>query len=340
MKTISTLLFGLLFYITALGQENAQASVNELYREEIASGYKDSVIKNINYVKKGINFCVIGDWGRHGQFYQKKVAYQLGNAVVGTNADFIISTGDNFYPVGVQSVQDPSWQKSFEDVYTHHSTYIDWYVVLGNHDYGTNPQAEVDYSKISARWKMPSRYYSVHKTIDDDSSNTVGFYFIDSSPLNKSYYGKISELISQNVLNADSAKQLNWLRSELKKSKDKWKIVVTHHPVYSAGKRYGKTKEMEDAVKEILNQYKVDLLIAGHEHHLEFDKPKNKDTFYQLISGAGSEKTMISPNAKVQYAKSEYGFATIGIDTNSLLIQFIDWQGNVIYTTEAPKLNK
>ncbi len=72
MKTISTLLFGLLFYTTALGQENAQASVNELYREEIASGYKDSVIKSINYVKKGINFCVIGDWGRHGQFYQKK----------------------------------------------------------------------------------------------------------------------------------------------------------------------------------------------------------------------------------------------------------------------------
>ncbi len=141
-------------------------------------------------------------------------------------------------------------------------------------------------------------------------------------------------------MEADSAKQLNWLRSELTKSKDKWKIVVAHHPVYSAGKRFGKTNEMEEAVKNILNQHNVDLFIAGHEHHLEFDQPKNNDTFYQLISGAGSEKTIINPNSKVQFAKSEYGFATIGISSNSLLIQFIDWHGNVIYSTEQPKRNK
>jgi len=70
MKTISSLLFGLLFCTVAFGQENAVATVNELYSEEIASGYKDSIIKNISYVKEGLNFCVIGDWGRHGQFYQ------------------------------------------------------------------------------------------------------------------------------------------------------------------------------------------------------------------------------------------------------------------------------
>jgi|LauGreDrversion4_1035100.scaffolds.fasta_scaffold05154_3 predicted phosphodiesterase len=336
MKKASIILVSLFFGFYV----QCQININEIYKEEIASGYTDSIIKNINYVKKGLNFCVIGDWGRHGQFYQKKVAYQLGNAVAGTDASFIISTGDNFYPAGVKSVQDPSWEKSFEDVYTHHSTYVDWYVVLGNHDYATNPQAEVDYSNISARWKMPSRYYSIHRNIENDSNNTVGIYFIDSSPLNKSYYGKKTEQISQNVMEADSAKQLNWLRSELTKSKDKWKIVVAHHPVYSAGKRFGKTNEMEEAVKNILNQHNVDLFIAGHEHHLEFDQPKNNDTFYQLISGAGSEKTIINPNSKVQFAKSEYGFATIGISSNSLLIQFIDWHGNVIYSTEQPKRNK
>jgi len=53
MKTISSLLFGLLFCTVAFGQENAVATVNELYSEEIASGYKDSVIKNISYVKGG-----------------------------------------------------------------------------------------------------------------------------------------------------------------------------------------------------------------------------------------------------------------------------------------------
>jgi len=323
---------------TSFSQDTIDTAFNYTLKEEIVSGSHESTIPKIQQVKNGLNFCVIGDWGRHGVYYQKKVADQLGNAVAGIDASFIISTGDNFYPEGVQSVQDPSWQKSFEDVYTHHSTYVDWYVVLGNHDYGTNPEAEVEYSKISARWKMPSRYYSIHRTIGNDPSNTVGFYFIDSSPLNTSYYENNSAQRSINILNADSAKQLAWLRTELSNSTDSWKVVVAHHPVYSAGKRYGDTKEMEVAIRGLLNQYKVDLYIAGHEHHLEFDQPKKNDSFYQLISGAGSEKTMINPAAKVQFAKSEYGFATVGIDKNSLLIQFIDWQGNIINSFKAAKL--
>jgi hypothetical protein len=339
MKKKIQLGFLALFICSILYSQDAKISTSiDLYNEEIASGYRDSIIKDLKYVKKGLNFCIIGDWGRHGQFYQKKVAYQLGNAVVGTDASFIVSTGDNFYPEGVQSVQDPSWETSFENVYNHHSTYIDWYVVLGNHDYGSNPQAEVDYTAISARWNMPSRYYSIHKTFGDDSSNTVGLFFLDSSPLNGSYYKK-NEKISENVQKADSTRQLNWLKSELLKSKDKWKIVIAHHPIYSAGKRYGKTIEMENAIRDILNKNKVDLYIAGHEHHLEFDKPKNNDSFYQMISGAGSEKTIISTKAKVQFAKSEYGFATVGISSNNLFIQFVDWEGNIIYSCDVPKLN-
>jgi len=82
MKKLSFILVSLFwgFYV------QCQININEKYKEEIASGYTDSIIKNLNYLKKGLNFCVLGDWGRHGQFYQKKIAYQLGNAVAGTDA--------------------------------------------------------------------------------------------------------------------------------------------------------------------------------------------------------------------------------------------------------------
>ena len=329
MKNIYQLLFGLTITFSSFSQTIKNSIEN--YHSEIASGYTDSIIKNLDYVEDGINFCVIGDWGRHGQFYQKRVAHQLGTASLGIDADFIVSTGDNFYPSGVKSVQDPSWKSSFEDVYTHHSSYIDWYVVLGNHDYRTNPQAEIDYSGISARWKMPSKYYSLHKSINNESQQTVGFYFLDSSPFIKQYYSREDELMRQNVMESDTVEQLKWLRSELKKSKDTWKVVVAHHPIYTAGKRYGQINEMSGSIRRLLNEFKVDLLITGHEHQLEFDNPKEKDTFYQIISGAGSEVRKINSKAKTEFAKSEFGFATIGMSEQQLLIQFVDWQGNVIF---------
>lgn len=89
------------------------------------------------------------------------MADKLADAIVGVSASFIISTGDNIYPNGVSSEYDPQWRSAFEDVYTRHATFIKWYVTLGNHDYKTNPDAEIAYTKISRRWYLPLRYFSV-----------------------------------------------------------------------------------------------------------------------------------------------------------------------------------
>ncbi len=48
-------------------------SQNANYIKEQATGYRGSMIKNLKAVK-GLSFCVIGDWGRYGDYYQKAVA--------------------------------------------------------------------------------------------------------------------------------------------------------------------------------------------------------------------------------------------------------------------------
>jgi hypothetical protein len=106
-----------------------------------------------------LKFLVMGDWGRVGEDHQKPVADQMGKVAKQIGSEFVISTGDNFYPRGVQSEFDPLWKYSFEDIYTAFSLQWDWYPVLGNHDYGGNPDAQVAYSKISRRWRMPAHYY-------------------------------------------------------------------------------------------------------------------------------------------------------------------------------------
>ncbi|MGH2574998.1 MAG: metallophosphoesterase [Ignavibacteria bacterium] len=102
------------------------------------------------YLYSNLSFLVIGDWGRDGKFNQMEVANQMGLYAQKLNVSFVISTGYNFYPDGVFSIFDNQWQTSFENIYTHISLQIPWYVSLGNHDYLGNVQAEIDYTKTKA----------------------------------------------------------------------------------------------------------------------------------------------------------------------------------------------
>ncbi|MDE3143035.1 MAG: acid phosphatase, partial [Bacteroidota bacterium] len=76
--------------------------------------------------EKALQFLVMGDWGRNGADHQKQVAEQMGKTASDIKAQFIISTGDNFYPSGVISEFDPSFRYSFEDIYTAFSLQWDW----------------------------------------------------------------------------------------------------------------------------------------------------------------------------------------------------------------------
>src|SRR5262249_57118817 len=60
--------------------------------------------------------------------------------------DIGITVGDNFYPVGMESLKDPRWQTWWEDMYG--PLKIVFYPVLGNHDWYDfdSPAAQILYS--------------------------------------------------------------------------------------------------------------------------------------------------------------------------------------------------
>lgn len=280
-----------------------------------------------------LNFIAMGDWGRNGADHQKQVAKQMGNIAAEVKAQFVISTGDNFYPSGVISAQDPLFKYSFEDVYTDFSLQWDWYVVLGNHDYKSNPDAQVEYSNISRRWKMPARYFAKKFAINGDPENQVLLAFIDTNPLIPEFY-KNAEY-GTNVKNQDTTAQKNWLIQTLadKDPSIKWKIVVGHHPMYTGGSRTEgyDTKAIRSSLKSILNQYAVDVYLTGHEHSLQYIKPEGKT--HHFISGSASEKTPVKLIPDAQVVASEYGFMLFSVNKNQLRVQFINDEGEVIYHT-------
>jgi len=281
--------------------------------------------------QKALRFIVFGDWGRNGEDNQKEVAAEMGIVAKKFKPEFIVSTGDNIYPNGVRSIVDHSWIASFENIYTAHSLQTDWFVVLGNHDYGGDPQAEIDYTKVDRRWNMPARYYSKVFYIGDDSTQGVLLVFIDTTPLLSEYYGNGKT----HVEGQDTAGQRIWLEKTLKEAPPniKWKFVFGHHPVYTGGGRMKapETVEMKNLFKPIFEKYHVNAYICGHDHNLQYIKPPGFTTYF--VSGAGSElsKTIVHPEGGI-YAKAENGFINFSVYENKLQFTILSYTGEHLFT--------
>jgi tartrate-resistant acid phosphatase type 5 len=281
-----------------------------------------------------VNFIVMGDWGRNGEDHQKLVAEQMGKVASVASVDFIVATGDNFYPRGVASEFDPLWRYSFEDIYKDFSLQWDWYPVLGNHDYGGNPDAQVAYSKISRRWQMPARYYSKLINVGSDGSQIL-LAFVDTCPLIKGYYKGEGHFVHDQ----DSTAQKKWLEETLRDAPPtvKWKLVVGHHPMYTGGSRTENhdTRSIRQSLQPMFEKYKVDAYLAGHEHSLQHHITKFGT--HHFVSGAASEVTPVRMIPISKFVASQYGFMLFSVMPDQMLVQIIDYSGKVIYTTTLKK---
>ena len=66
--------------------------------------------------------------------------------------------GDNFYPEGLKTLEDPLFTKGFLDIYR--ELEVPFFPVLGNHDVKGNLQAQLYQSRFHRFWSMPNYSYS------------------------------------------------------------------------------------------------------------------------------------------------------------------------------------
>lgn len=279
---------------------------------------------------KELSFLVVGDWGRNGSQNQQEIANQMNRTALRENAQFVISTGDNFYETGVKSITDSQWETSFEKVYSGIALQKDWLVALGNHDYQGNPQAQIDYSNKSLRWKMPSRYFTLVKTIDEETK--VRLVFIDSNPFVKEYL-KNPKAYSD-IANQDTQKQLVWLDSVLTNAKEKWKIVIGHHPIYSAGFGHGNQDELINQIKPILEKNHVQMYFCGHSHSSQYLKRPDSSVDY-VVAGAGSSTAeLVKQESYVLFGTITPSFTLISLSSNLLKTTFVDSTGQNLFSAQ------
>lgn len=280
---------------------------------------------------KGINFLVFGDWGRQGEQDQVDVATQMAKVSRELDPRFIISVGDNFYENGVLSVDDSHWRKSFEDVYGDPALQVPWHCILGNHDYHGNCDAQTDYHKLNPRWNLPARYYTQSHSLD--AVTTADFFYLDTTPMIKSYYRHGIEPTRANVITQDVSKQLAWFKAALAASTAQWKIVFGHHPIYSGG-GHGDTTELIENILPLLHEHKVQAYYNGHDHDLQHLTAGEVNLF---DSGAGSQHTPTFYTKHSKFAKSCSGFTAVSLQPDKMNVSMIDIRGRQVYATSVAR---
>jgi len=288
--------------------------------------FRNSLTPAFKSEKGALNFFIISDWEWNGGKSQQEVADQMTLSAQKIEPSFIVSCGDNFQVQGVASIQDPLWLSNFENIYKDPSLQVDWYPVLGNHDYKGNTQAEIDYSNISRRWRMESRYYTIVRKVNDSVS--VRLIFLDTSPFVNEYYGKPG---FPDIPKQDTAKQIAWLKDVLANSKEQWKIVFGHHPIYSASKVHGNTNELIAKVKPLLEKYNAQIYFSGHDHDLQHLREKKGSVDY-IVTGAGGEPRPSSSNQMSIFSASVPSFSFVSFYADSIQVNFIDSKGKTIYS--------
>jgi acid phosphatase len=279
---------------------------------------------------RALNFVVIGDWGRRGENDQQDVSLQMGKTAHDIGARFIISVGDNFYEDGVSSVDDVQWHESFEDVYTTPSLQVPWYVILGNHDYHWNCDAQIEYSKKSPRWTMPARYYQQSHQIDKDT--TADFFYLDTTPMLKIYYNPLFEENTEAQVKTQNVPgQIAWFKAALAASKAQWKIVIGHHPIYSGGE-HGDSHELIKNILPLIQEYGVQAYFCGHDHDLQHLMAGDINLF---ISGAGSQVRPTFKTSHTKFAKASSGITAVSLASDAMDIRMIDDKGTLLYTTRV-----
>lgn len=289
---------------------------------------KTSAVNPVKKYNDELNFFVISDWGWSGLKDQQIVADGMAIQAEQMNPEFIVSCGDNFQIAGVTSTKDPLWISNFEEVYKSKSLQVEWYPVFGNHDYKGNTQAQIDYSKISRRWRMNDHYYTFVRVINDSIS--ARFIFLDTPPLVDEYHTKGGY---PDVAVQDTARQMRWLNDVLANSKEQWKIVFGHHPVYSASNKHGNTKELIQKVKPLLEKYNAQFYFCGHDHDFQHLREKGKKVDY-VVTGTGGEPRPSSKNELSLFSNSVPGFSEVTFYADSIRVVFMGANGNPQYTME------
>ncbi len=245
-------------------------------------------------------FFALGDQGS-GRYRQHGVSWLMERECLSDRTvNFTLLLGDNFYPEGVNAVDDSLWQKYFESAYDGPClSGMPFFAMLGNHDHMGNIDAQLAYAtqqRGSGRWQMPDKFYTQD-------------------------FGRIGERTLLRLFVIDTLlplpAQLQMIRDGMAKDAAIWTALATHHTARSYDEVYGDNPAWVDEVTPL----GVDLYLSGHAHNLQLIA-KAEEPLY-IVSGAGGKRPYgVMQADELLFGRASLGFVKLSLDAESLAIDF------------------
>lgn len=249
-----------------------------------------------------VGIVLVGDAGDGGSD-QEEVALSLASYCAAFRCDVIALLGDNAYPAGVRSTEDPQWLSKVEGPYDR--TALPIRPVVGNHDTYGSVRAQLRHT--SDAWLFPAREYSY----------TVG-----------------ADLVRVHVIdtNRPSRRQAARLRAGLEASTAAWNLVVGHHPLESGG-AHGGSRRLARRFGDVLAL--ADVYACGHDHHLEVLHPADGPTLI-VSGGGGAHLREVTPTPDTTFAESTHGFAVLELTPQGGTLKVVSAEKQIRYTERLP----
>mmetsp|Transcript_14696 Transcript_14696/g.22852 ORF Transcript_14696/g.22852 Transcript_14696/m.22852 type:complete len:164 (+) Transcript_14696:1020-1511(+) len=123
--------------------------------------------------------------------------------------------------------------------------------------------------------------------------------------------------------------QLKWLEKTLNASTSDWLVVAGHYPVFSGGE-HGNTPELQEQVKPLLEKYRVDFYLCGHDHTLQHLRSDGVDYF---VSGSGALVGDYKALPQSLFGTTQNGFTAHRISKSRMDVSMNDKNGKTLYRT-------
>ncbi len=261
---------------------------------------------------ENFNFAVVGDQGISPE------AHQVFNTMLNDNLDLLLMPGDLSYA----TLGSEDWDKWF-NMNEPLAAKIPLQVAIGNHD------RDFGFDAFETRFNFPTHM----------GGNE--FY-------NSFNYGSVHfiSLSSEHSIQLGST-QYQWLENDLQlvnsdRAKHPWIVVQIHAPLYSSS-HHGSNLKIRTYLEPLFDKYDVDIVFTGHDHSYERTFPtKNgiptaNKTVYVLAGTGGRHLYKFDDEQPSWSAKRivSHGFTKMQVVGNqSILLQFIDINGNILDTYE------
>jgi hypothetical protein len=225
--------------------------------------------------------------------------------------EFIVTTGDNNYPLGSASTIDLNvgqyyhmFMKHTGSEYGPEAEINRFFPVLGNHDTDEDlGKPYFDYFVLPGN----ERYYTVDWP-------PVRIYAVNSVPW-----------IEEDGVHPDSL-QAMWLRDELAASPHTWNVVVFHHPPYGSG-----WKGISSWMRWPFQEWGADVVLNGHNHVYERNMING---FPYITNGLGGGPRYawgdrIEEGSAVRF-NAEHGAQLVEASEQRMSLTFVTRSGEVI----------